>query len=338
MHPLNPLNPNYSNNAFEPFTRASIINAMEGVKEFYLRNSDGSFILDYVITPTLTLDIPKYERVAGGSGTPNIFDSTGQFFSQSEITWNPDPELVFFGATAVVEAANVSPKFDYNGPAFEGILNVDLHEANNTSPLPKFTKPPVVRLVGGNEIGGPGGILDPDFEEAQAIAKLDGEGNLTEIQILNPGGFYHSQPKVYLDGIDYTDNFNVERGRTVVSWVSITTYSPGSPGVGFVGAPGSHVKGPSAGTIIHELGHNFGLWHANRNEGEGIRPNSDESILIDYGNPYSVMGTGGAEGDFTISSKVYLNESGSFGLKGGTESNHSVDVAYQCSNHSRACH
>ena len=39
------------------------------------------------------------------------------------------------------------------------------------------------------------------------------------------------------------------------------------------------------------------------------------------------MGTGGAEGDFTISSKVYLNESGSFGLKGGTESNHSVDVA-----------
>ena len=263
----NPLNPNYSNNAFEPFTRASIINAMEGVKEFYLRNSDGSFILDYVITPTLTLDIPKYERVAGGSGTPNIFDSTGQFFSQSEITWNPDPELVFFGATAVIEAANVSSKFDYNGPAFEGILNVDLHEANNTAPLPKFTKPPIVRLVGGNEIGGPGGIVDPDFEEAQAIAKLDGEGNLTEIQILNPGGFYHSQPKVYLDGVDYTDNFNVERGRTVVSWVSITTYTPGSPGVGFVGAPWSHVKGPSAGTIIHELGHNFGLWHANRNEG-----------------------------------------------------------------------
>ena len=27
----------------------------------------------------------------------------------------------------------------------------------------------------------------------------------------------------------------------------------GSTGVGFVGAPGSHVKGPSAGTIIHEL-------------------------------------------------------------------------------------
>ena len=90
--------------------------------------------------------------------------------------------------------------------------------------------------------------------------------------------------------------------------------------------PGSHVKGPSAGVIVHELGHNFGLWHANRNEGEGLRPNSDEGVSIDYGNPYSVMGTGGISADFTISSKVYLNESGSFGLKSGTESNASVDV------------
>ncbi len=69
----NPLNPNYTNNAFEPFTRANLINAMEGVKDFYLRNSDGTFILDYVLTPTVTLDIPKYERVAGGSGSTQYF-------------------------------------------------------------------------------------------------------------------------------------------------------------------------------------------------------------------------------------------------------------------------
>ena len=69
----NPLNPNYSNDTFEPFSRESLISAMERVKDFYLRNSDGDFILDYVITPTVTLDIPKYERKAG-SGEPNIFD------------------------------------------------------------------------------------------------------------------------------------------------------------------------------------------------------------------------------------------------------------------------
>ena len=39
-----------------------LIDAMEGVKDFYLRNSDGTFILDYVLTPTVTLDIPKYRK------------------------------------------------------------------------------------------------------------------------------------------------------------------------------------------------------------------------------------------------------------------------------------
>ncbi|MBT5717200.1 MAG: hypothetical protein HOI70_09815, partial [Opitutae bacterium] len=324
----NPLNPNYSNNAFEPFTRASLINAMEGVKEFYLRNSDGTFILDYVLTPTVTLDIPKYERVAG-SGDPNIFDSTGQFYQQAEIQWTPDPELSYFGPEAITRATELSRLYDYHGPAFNGVLKIKIQESNETSstpPLPKFPKTPIVRISGGNEIEGPGGILDPDFEEAQAIAKVDENGTLYEIEIINPGAFYHSIPNIELDGVDFTDNFIPILGRTVVSWVSITSYTFGAPGVGYVGAPGSHVQGPSAGTIVHELGHNFGLWHANRNEGEGLRPNSDEGISIDYGNPYSVMGTGGASGDFTLSSKVYLNSSGSFGLKSGTESNASVDV------------
>ena len=225
----NPLDPNYSNNAFEPFTRADLIDAMEGVRDFYLRNSDGTFILDYVLTPTVTLDIPKYERVAG-SGEPNIFDSTGQFFQQSEIQWPPSPELAYFGEDAKIRAALLSPKYNYEGAAFEGILNIliqDSNESNNTVPLPLFTKPPVVKIVGGNEIGGPGGILDPDFEEAQAVALLNEDGNITEIRITNPGAFYHSKPKIKLNGEDFTDNFNVIKGRTVVSWVSITSYSFG---------------------------------------------------------------------------------------------------------------
>ena len=190
---------------------------MEGVKEFYLRNSDGTFILDYVITPTLTLDIPKYERVAGGSGTPNIFDSTGQFFSQAEITYNPDPELAYFGATAVIEAARISPKYDFNGPAFDGVLHVDVYESNQSGPsILQFAKPPQVRFVGGNIDSN--GIPDPNFEEAQAVAKLDENGFLKEIEITNTGGFYYSVPKVHLNGVEYSSNYvRAEIGRTVVS-------------------------------------------------------------------------------------------------------------------------
>ena len=316
----NPLNPNYSNDTFEPFSRESLISAMERVKDFYLRNSDGDFTLDYVITPTVTLDIPKFKRVAG-PGEPNIFDSTGQFYQQAEIEYTPDPELGYFGEAAKFHALELSPKFDYEGPAFEGLLVVSL---NSNSSLLNFPKPPAVRFTGGNIISG---VPDPDFEEAQGVALLDENGSLYGINITNSGAFYHSDPKILLDGVDYSNNFVITRGRTVVSWVSVTSYSFGAAGVGYVGAPGSHVKSASADVIVHELGHNFGLWHANRNEGEGIRPNSDEGTLIDYGNPYSVMGTGGAEGDFTISSKVYLKNVGSFGLKGGSQANKAVDVA-----------
>ncbi|MBT7649434.1 MAG: hypothetical protein HN553_00470, partial [Opitutae bacterium] len=138
-----------------------------------------------------------------------------------------------------------------------------------------------------------------------------------------------------LNGVDFDSTFfSPEKDRTVVSWVLSTSYTFGAAGLGYVGAPGSYVMAPmSPGVTVHELGHNFGLWHANRHEGEGIRPNSDDRTVIDYGNPYSVMGTGGASGDFTISSKVFLNEVGSFGYAGGNIKNPSefnskkVDVA-----------
>ena len=134
-----------------PLPGHPLLKLWKELRNFTFRNSDGTFILDYVITPTLTPDIPKYERVAGGSGTPNIFDSTGQFFfSQSEITYNPDPELAYFGATAVIEAARISPKYDFNGPAFDGVLHVDVYESNQSGPK-DFTIckiPPQVRFVG----------------------------------------------------------------------------------------------------------------------------------------------------------------------------------------------
>ena len=83
----NPLNSGNYNDNFEPDTKENMIRAMEGVKEFYLRNSDGAFELDYVITPTVTMSIPKWGKEQRAiplpegdeNAIPNLFDPTGRF-------------------------------------------------------------------------------------------------------------------------------------------------------------------------------------------------------------------------------------------------------------------
>ena len=57
-------------------------------------------------------------------------------------------------------------------------------------------------------------------------------------------------------------------------------------------------EGVSASTTIHEMGHNFGLNHAQRYTLYSEKITSDEGLKIDYGNPYSVMGSGGV-GQYT---------------------------------------
>ena len=47
----NPIAQPDASDAFEPDTRENLIQVMQEVKDFYLRNSDGSFHLDAVITP-----------------------------------------------------------------------------------------------------------------------------------------------------------------------------------------------------------------------------------------------------------------------------------------------
>ncbi|MFL2927327.1 MAG: lectin-like protein, partial [Opitutales bacterium] len=66
--------------SFEPVTPENLYNAMQGVKEFYLRNSDGTFHLEPVISPTVTLTNHKYEIITG-SGESNLFDTSGNYFS-----------------------------------------------------------------------------------------------------------------------------------------------------------------------------------------------------------------------------------------------------------------
>ena len=48
---------------------------MEEVTRFYLENSDGIFNIIPVISPTVTIDLDKYEKI-GKNGKGNLFDSS----------------------------------------------------------------------------------------------------------------------------------------------------------------------------------------------------------------------------------------------------------------------
>ncbi len=76
-------------------------------------------------------------------------------------------------------------------------------------------------------------------------------------------------------------------------------------GVAWVGANGSMVKSADGGLLLHEWGHNFGLWHANY-----LEPITDspigEGIHAEYGNSFSTMGSSSKDGSFTTQERHLL--------------------------------
>ena len=80
----------------------------------------------------------------------------------------------------------------------------------------------------------------------------------------------------------------------------VTFHQIGFPwgGLGYIGGNGAFVQGPAflTRTVLHELGHNFGVWHA------GGWLTDDESILgpgrrLEYGHEFDIMGSGGGHPD-----------------------------------------
>ena len=79
--------------------------------------------------------------------------------------------------------------------------------------------------------------------------------------------------------------------RDIVALTGVPGYSWG--GLGYVGGKGVWVQSFGVGVTAHELGHNFGLWHANFwntiTNVSGFGPGAN----LEYGNIYDTMGSGG---------------------------------------------
>ena len=68
---------------YEPLAPEKLQQAIEEVKEFYLRNTDGEFEIVPVVLPTLTMTLPRYEPTLGPEGDSNIsnpYDSKVRLF------------------------------------------------------------------------------------------------------------------------------------------------------------------------------------------------------------------------------------------------------------------
>ena len=309
--------------SFEPVTAENLIKAMEEVKQFYLRNSDNTFHLEPVIASTVTLALPKYEK-KDGDGSSNLFDTSGSYYGFEDIEHEELPDL---GVAALFHAALLNSDWDFSGPAFQGVSTISLDSVLVGG---GFTGAPAITFSGGN-INPITNLPHPNFVSAKAEAFVNADGNITGIKILDSGAYYFDTPKLLVNGSDIlSGQFNITVQNVCISWVVTTTHAPGAAGLGFVGGAGSHVDAGSGGTIssgviAHELGHNFGLLHANRYISESEKPNSDEGQFVDYGNPYSVMGGGGIGGDITMPGKVAIKNISGFGLTIGKTAG--VDVA-----------
>ena len=309
----NPIYPDLQQDAFDPVSQTNLANAMEEVTKYFSDNSDGIFKIIPVISPTVTIPLDKYEM--GGSGDPNIFDSSGQLVGAVEVTHNELGDDAI-GEWGVIMAAQQGEKYHIGDHYFWGISDITLTGA--TVGTGYTEEAPVISFVVGNQNPADNNLTHPDFEPCEARALVNANGEITDVEILNPGAWYYSNPTVLINGV-VSNDIVATASSIAISWVTISTHTPGAAGLGYVGAAGSHVDASggnvSWGVIAHELGHNFGLLHANRFYSLSERPNSDEGSYHEYGNPYAVMGSG--SGHMTLPAKVAMSANG-FGYHAGT--------------------
>ena len=340
--------------SYEPISREAIDLAMQDVNEFFSRNTDGELDLVPVVSPTVTMPLFRY-NIDFTASNSNPYDSEGNLSGRVMITDGVESPTIFgiketrtilgqdrletpfaINFCALDAAEALSEDFSMNSFAFVGLGSLSFNSSTfletspgSNTPL-SFAEPPTVEIIGGGARL-PNNSSHPRFRPAKVEAVMN-EGSVVGFEIVEPGAYYDPEQNasLFINGEDFTDQVVLNIEYLLVSYVILSNYSGGAPGLGFVGGPGAHVTlgggSVSEKIIAHEIGHNFGLLHANKYFSRSELVLSDDADQIEYGDPYTIMGTGEDinESDLTIVSKVTLANTMNVGYSVGDSS--SVDV------------
>ena len=84
------------------------------------------------------------------------------------------------------KAGQASRHWDFYGPAFSGVVGIDINSTNGLI-AGNFTSVPEVTFIG--ETLNPYKFADPDFKPAKAEAILNARGEVSRLKVLDSGHF-----------------------------------------------------------------------------------------------------------------------------------------------------
>ncbi|MDA7790543.1 hypothetical protein N8988_00625 [Opitutales bacterium] len=185
----NPTNPEISKQPYIPISVDQMKQAMDEVSEFFLNTTDRELQLEPVFAPTVTIPYNEGTAIPGGSGSSQ-FDSEGNLTGPAVWSWGASAELSIFAESAKRTVGEESEEYDFYGPAFVGIDEVEINTTTQTAGETSYLEAPTITITGGAFINPNTGLPHVKFQPADAEAILNEDGNLTGIRITNPGAYY----------------------------------------------------------------------------------------------------------------------------------------------------